>query len=137
MEIDKWYPVLVSNDVAKARAFYERHLGLVPGFVTDWFVYLTDPTNDGVSIGIVDRPHDSLPPGAQVQASGVLLSLEVPDVDEVHDRFSSADATIEVSIRDEPWGQRHFIVRAPDGVYLDVISMIRPSAEYAAAYETS
>ena len=135
--MDKAYPVLVTDDVATAREFYERHLGLVPGYVTDWFVFLTHPTHDGVSIGLAHRPHESLPRGARVPAAGVLLSLEVPDVDAAYEQFSSAGVPVEVPVRDEPWGQRHFMVQGPDGVYLDVISPIQPTAEYAAAYVTA
>ncbi|WP_261376298.1 hypothetical protein [Isoptericola variabilis] len=39
-----------------------------------------------------------------------------------------------MALRDEDFGQRHFIVAAPDGVLVDVITPVAPSAEYAAGY---
>ena len=37
-------------------------------------------------------------------------------------------------LRDEPSGQRHFITLYPNGVLIDVITPIAPSAEFAAQY---
>jgi hypothetical protein len=37
-------------------------------------------------------------------------------------------------LRSEDFGQRHFLVAAPDGVLVDVITPIEPSAEFAAQY---
>jgi hypothetical protein len=37
-------------------------------------------------------------------------------------------------LRDEAWGQRHFIAEAPGGLLLDVIEEIAPTAEYEQQY---
>jgi hypothetical protein len=42
--------------------------------------------------------------------------------------------TLLLDIRDEDFGQRHFIVTDPNGVMIDVIKPIPPSAEFAAQY---
>jgi hypothetical protein len=39
-----------------------------------------------------------------------------------------------VSLRDEPWGQRHFITEDPDGVLVDVVTVIPPAPEFVAQY---
>jgi hypothetical protein len=39
-------------------------------------------------------------------------------------------------LRDEAFGQRHFITRDPAGVMIDVIKVIPPSEEFAAQYQT-
>ena len=110
---------------------------LCPGLVTDWFVFLVDPAKAGFALGIVRRDHETVPAQAQTPAAGVLLSLEVPDVDAAYSNLLEAGAPIVAPLRNEPWGQRHFLVKAPDGVLLDVISPIPPSAEYASAYVQS
>ena len=52
------------------------------------------------------------------------------DVDAVHARLTDELGVEPVlSLRDEDFGQRHFIVAAPDGVLLDVIQPIAPSAD--------
>jgi hypothetical protein len=39
-----------------------------------------------------------------------------------------------VPLRDEAWGQRHFITEDPDGVLVDVVTVIPPGEEFAALY---
>ncbi len=41
-----------------------------------------------------------------------------------------------VALRDEPHGQRHFITQDPNGVLIDVIRPIPPSAEFAQQYRS-
>lgn len=38
---------------------------------------------------------------------------------------------------DEPFGQRHFITKDPNGVLIDVIKPIRPSEEFLAQFAAS
>ena len=65
----------------------------------------------------------------------MIVNLEVDDVDALHARLSGEHGLKPVlALRDVDFGQRHFIVPAPDGVLLDVIQPIPPTAEYAAAY---
>jgi uncharacterized glyoxalase superfamily protein PhnB len=78
--------------------------------------------------------HESLPGGAQTPAAGVLLSFEVTDASAEHARFVTLGADFVHGLKDEAWGQRHFMVRGPDGVLVDVIEKIAPADEYAAAY---
>ena len=56
------------------------------------------------------------------------------DVDAVHGRLTAAGLTPVLPLRDEAFGQRHFIVEGPDRVLLDIIMPIPPSADYADAY---
>ena len=44
------------------------------------------------------------------------------------------DLKIHVTLRDEPFGQRHFITEDPNGVAIDVIKPIPPTPEYAAQF---
>jgi hypothetical protein len=39
-----------------------------------------------------------------------------------------------LDLRNEAFGQRHFIVEAPDGVLVDVVTPIEPTSEYAGQY---
>lgn len=66
----------------------------------------------------------------------MLLNFEVADVDAEYARLvDGAGLRPQLPLRSEDFGQRHFIVAAPDGVLVDVISPIEPSAEYADAYQ--
>lgn len=55
-------------------------------------------------------------------------------MDAVHDRLVAAGLPILRSLRDEAFGQRHFIVGDPNGVLIDVITPIPPTGEFVALY---
>ncbi len=75
---------------------------------------------------------------AAFSGEGVILTLDFDDVDAVYENLVDKDAIgdIVLSIRDEPWGQRHFMFRDPAGLLVDAVQRITPSAEYVASYST-
>ena len=124
-----FYPVLMSSNVDSAAAFYRY--GFETTYATDWYVSLRLGMFE---LAILAQDHPTIPEGYQMLPQGVIVNLEVDDVDAWHHRLTAAGLSPLLSLRDEDFGQRHFIVAAPDGVLLDVIQPIAPSAEYASAY---
>lgn len=133
MHLTGLFPVLLTTDVPAARAFFERYLGLVPRFEAEWYVHLAHPAAP-VELGVMTTGHDSIPPEASTPAAGVLLSFEVADAAAEHARLATLGAPIVHPPRDEAWGQRHFLLRGPDGTLVDIIERIPPLGEYADAY---
>jgi catechol 2,3-dioxygenase-like lactoylglutathione lyase family enzyme len=129
-----FYPVLLSSDVPSASAFYQRHLGFRPLYEADWYVHLQSAANPQTNLAIVAKDHPTIPALAQGRTGGVILNFEVEDVDQQHDRLQAEGVPIALNLRDEDFGQRHFILSGPDGVLIDVIKPIPPSAEHAALY---
>ncbi|WP_223626463.1 VOC family protein [Microbacterium sp. EST19A] len=132
MDITSFYPVLMVDDVAEAAAFYRQELGFETTFEADWYVSLRF---DGGELAILDRHHETIPAGFREPVRGLLLNVEVADAAAEHARLVGArDLPERLTLRDEAFGQRHFIVEAPGGVLIDVIEPIEPSAEFAAAF---
>jgi catechol 2,3-dioxygenase-like lactoylglutathione lyase family enzyme len=129
------YPVLMTGDVTRASRFYAELLDLDETFANDWYVSLA--RGEAAQLAFVDRDHPSVPRGFAAPTAGMLVTVEVPDVDAVHARAAERDLAMHVPLRDEPWGQRHFITEDPDGVLVDVVTVIPPDAEYADAYAGS
>lgn len=134
MRSTSYYPVLFSADVAAATRFYCDHLQFAPLYTSDWYVHLQSREDPGVNLAIVDRNHPTVPEPARGGPGGVILNFEVEDPDAHHLRLAEAGLPILLSLRDEDFGQRHFILQGPDGVLIDVIRPIPPSADFAAAY---
>ena len=134
MKITSYYPVLATSDVAAAHGFYQRHFGFQAAYLSDWYVHLAHPMHPQVALALVDHRHESVPPSGRVPAAGMLLNFEVDDVDAEYARLQQAAVDVLVPLRDEAFGQRHFIVGGPDGVLIDVISPIPPTETYAAHY---
>lgn len=135
MKITSFYPVIMTGDVGKTTVFYVNHFGFRPVFEADWYVHLQSDQDPGVNLAILDGTHETIPAGKHGCAGGLLLNFEVEDVDAVHARLQAAGLPILLPLRDEAFGQRHFITADPNGVLIDVITPIAPSAEFAAQYQ--
>ncbi len=132
MEITSFYPVLMVEDVGAAARFYRETLGCETTFEADWYVSLRF---DGGELAVLDGTHETIPDGFRTPVTGLLLNIEVEDAKAEHDRLVGAlGLTERLTLRDEAFGQRHFIVEAPGGVLLDVIEPIAPTGEFVHAY---
>lgn len=133
MTITSLYPVLLTEDVATTSAFYREHFGFVSAFEADWYVSMRLGTWE---LAILDRSHETIPAALRgASTNGVLLNVEVTDVDSEYRRLvDDGPLRAVVPLRSEPFGQRHFIVRGPDGVLIDVITPIEPDEEFSAQF---
>ncbi|GGA62209.1 glyoxalase [Pseudoclavibacter endophyticus] len=132
MSVTSIYPVLMSRDVDGASAFYRDVFGFEVTFEADWYVSLRLGSHE---LAFVDARHASVPEGYAERIAGVIVNLEVDDVAAVHERVVREHGLEPVlALRDEAFGQRHFIVEGPERVLVDVIQPIEPSPEFAAAY---
>lgn len=137
MRITSWYPVLMTGDVAGTAAFYVEHLDFRPLFTSDWYVHLQSVHDASVNLAVLDGDHATVPEVGRGRAGGLLLNLEVEDVDAVHERVRVAGLPVLRSLRDEAFGQRHFITADPNGVLIDVITPIPPTGEFVDQYDES
>jgi catechol 2,3-dioxygenase-like lactoylglutathione lyase family enzyme len=126
----------MTDDVSGTASFYIQNFRFLPKFESDWYVHLQSLEDESVNLAILDHEHETLPEIARGKggARGNLLNFEVEDVDAEFERAKEAGLPIIVELRDEPFGQRHFITRDPNGVLIDVIKPIPPSAEFLAHY---
>lgn len=132
MPTTSFYPVLMSQDVAAAATFYLELLEFETTFESDWYISMR---TGAFELAILAHDHPTIPEGYRSLPSGVLVNLEVDDVDALHDRLTTNPAVEVVqALRDEDFGQRHFILAAPDGVLLDVIQPIAPNSDFVTAY---
>lgn len=135
MKIAQFYPVLATSDVATSADFYVRHFDFKPLFAADWYVHLQHREQPEINLAILDHTHPTIPEGYRKPAQGMLINFETDDVDAAYARAQAAGLPILLTLRDEAFGQRHFITRDPAGVMIDVIKVIPPSEEFAAQYQ--
>lgn len=133
MSVTSVYPVLHTSSVPTTAAFYQQAFGFTPVFESDWYVSLT---LNGHELAVLDAKHETIPASHRgIASAGMLLNIEVDDVDAEYERMLNAAAyEIALPLRSEPFGQRHFIVVAPDGVLVDVITQIEPHEAFSAQF---
>jgi len=134
VKVTSYYPVVMTRDVDGTAAFYQQHFGFRPLFASDWYVHLQLADQPEVNLAVLDGQHPTIPAEGRGRVGGLLLNFEVADVDAEHARLVAAGLPVLLSLRDEAFGQRHFITRDPNGVLLDVIQPIPPTGEFAAQY---
>ena len=135
MKTTSYYPVLMVEDVTATARFYVDHLGFKPLFESDWYAHLQMADDRRVNLGIVRYDHETVPATQRKPVSGILINFEVRDPDAVYAKVQAAGLRILRWLRDEDFGQRHFITADPNGVMIDVIKPIEPSAEFLAQYQ--
>ena len=137
MKITSYYPVIMTSDVDGTAAFYKRHFRFEALFSSDWYVHLQSTLDDRVTLAVLDGNHHTIPDSGRGTVAGLLLNFEVEDPDALYAEFQEAGLPILLTLRDEDFGQRHFITVDPNGVLIDIIKPIPPTAEYAAQFEPS
>lgn len=134
MKTTSYYPVIMTGDVAATAKFYIRHFDFKPAFASDWYVHLTSKEDPQVNLAVLYGTHETIPEAGRGQVSGLLLNFEVEDVDAIHERLVAAGLPILRSLRDEAFGQRHFITADPNGVLIDIVKPIPPTGEFVDQY---
>lgn len=134
MKLSSFYPVVGTDKLQESRDFYLTHFPFTLTFEADWYVSLITTQEPPFQLALLDHRHPSVPEGFRQPARGIILNFEVEDVDTEYERLKAAGLPIHLELRSEGWGQRHFITSDPNGVLIDVIKLIPPSAEYAQQY---
>jgi len=124
----------MTADVPGTAEFWQRNFQFASRFTSDWYVHLQSEADESVHLAILDGNHATIPAGARGRTSGLILNFEVEDVDAEYERLKLAGLPVLLELRDEAFGQRHFITADPNGILIDVIAPIEPSAEFANQY---
>lgn len=136
MKISSFYPVVLTEQVAITAAFYMEHFGFEKVFEADWYVSLRmSGNNTPFELAILDAAHPTIPAAYRTKVQGLILNFEVDDVDVEYERLiRGARLPLELDIRSEDFGQRHFITSDPNGILIDVITVIPPTDDFSNQY---
>lgn len=126
MKVIRIVPNLACDAFGSSRDFYRAMFDLeVSVELDDWYLQLMSADDPRLNIGFV-KPDSELFAGRDESSRpcGVVLTIHVDDVDEAYERAQRLGAEIAAEIRDEEYGQRHFLVVDPNGLLLNVMSNV-------------
>jgi uncharacterized glyoxalase superfamily protein PhnB len=126
MKVTRIVPNVSSEAFAASRDFYVAMFDLVVSVeLEDWYLQLMSESDTRLNIGFV-KPNHELFAGRTVSSGtyGVVLTIHVDDVDEAYERAQRLGAEIAAEIRNEDYGQRHFLLVDPNGLLLNIMSTI-------------
>lgn len=107
-------PHVETDDTDESRRLYVDVLGFDVAMEMDGIIMLASPSNETAQITLYDRDRAPRPRPH--------ITIEVDDVDAVHDAVTAARFEVTYSLTDEPWGVRRFFVRDPNGVVVNVMT---------------
>jgi uncharacterized glyoxalase superfamily protein PhnB len=132
MRTDSFYPLVQVEDVEGIARFYERHFGFTRIFTSDWYIQLRAAGQHPFELAFIQTSHDSIPPAHQMLTKGLVLSFYVDDATAEEARLKAEGVAVVQPVRDEVFGQRHFLATDPNGMLIDVITPIEPSPDFLA-----
>lgn len=129
-----FYPVLMSVDINTAKKFFIELFHFEVTFTSEWYISLKNEQD--FELALIDSSHDTIPDKYKTECKGIILNFEVEDVDSVYAEIKKNDVTILMDIKNEDFGQRHFMIESPDELIIDIIQNIPPSEEFLESYTT-
>ncbi len=118
---------IITDKLNETKKFYTDVLGFGISFENDFYLLLHTP-DKSTEISFLKPNHPSQKPIFQspFEGRGVYITIEVEDVDKVYRQLIERGIQIEIQIRDEPWGDRHFAFVDPNGIGIDIVTFTKP-----------
>lgn len=118
---------IITEKLAETRKFYTETLNFNVVFENEFYLLLAAPGGN-TQLSFLLPEHPSQQPLFQkaFQGEGVYLTIEVNNVDKLYKELKKKGVTIEISLRDEPWGDRHFAIKDPNGIGIDMVTYTEP-----------
>ena len=120
MKIRRAIPVVITDDPAGTREFYEQFVGFELVMEEDGLMMFASPSVRTTQVIVAWASPTAMDPAVL----GVNISIEVDDVDGAYAQAQAAGREIVRPIADEPWGIRRFFVREPSGLTINIASHI-------------
>src|SRR4029434_8585196 len=114
MNIIRVVPDIKSDRIQESRHFYACFLGFQIAMDMDWVITFVSPSNPTAQVTVMRS--------AESGAFHPQMSIEVDDVDHVHEVAVQRNLKIVYPLSDEPWGVRRFFVVDPNGVQINILS---------------
>jgi uncharacterized glyoxalase superfamily protein PhnB len=119
MNVRRIVPNIGSTQPDLCKAFYADFLGLHLAMNMGWIATYVSPTNPTAQVSVA-RGETSEP--------SMSMTMEVDDVDGLHEAAVARGYRIMYPLTDEPWGVRRFAVSDPNGVVVNVMCHRDPPA---------
>ncbi len=128
IEVQSMFPVMVTPQLDAVKTFYESIFGFTTVFYEKaFYLHLVSP-NGAVQLGFLMPGHPTQPDFLHplMNPDGYVISLEVQDAEKAYDFAKSQSLTVSLPLKEEVWGQYHFMVTDPAGIQVDVVQNIDP-----------
>jgi catechol 2,3-dioxygenase-like lactoylglutathione lyase family enzyme len=117
---------LTVDDVPASSKFLETHFGFAERMSADGFASLSRD-DAGIDVVFLRRGLEVLPEHLRDHtAAGTIVAFVVEDLEAEQERLRAAGVEITVPLREEPWGERLFMVADPNGIAYELVDWPAP-----------
>src|SRR5690606_10138162 len=118
---------IITEKLEETKVFYTNVLGFGVSFENEFYLLMHTPDGSAeISFLLPNHPSQKTIFQSPFNGEGVYLTIAVENVDEVYQQIRNKGISIEVEIRDEPWGDRHFAIVDPNGIGIDIVTFSAP-----------
>ena len=123
IEIEAMFPVMVTTDLEAVKQFYESIFSFNAVFYDpEFYLHLVSPST-GAQLGFLIPNHSTQPDFLHpiMSIDGYVISLEVKDAAEAYAEAKKMNLDIFMQLKEETWGQIHFMLKDPAGFRIDIV----------------
>lgn len=113
-------PNIYSNDIEESKKFYIDFLEMKLAMDMGWILTFISRDNSTAQISIFENEENKI-----IDNSAIFISIEVADVDYMHQKAQKQNIEIVYPLRNEDWDVRRFFVKDPNGVTINLLSHIK------------
>ncbi len=119
---------IITANIEETKKFYQEYLGFGVSFENEFYLLMHTPGGHAqLSFLLPNHPSQQPLFQAPFGGQGMYLTIEVEDVDALYADVKKKGADIIIELRDEPWGDRHFAIKDPNGIGIDLVKYTQPN----------
>ena len=122
--INKLHPLTITEKHSETAEFYKTYFNFEEVFTSDWYIQLSHKNGAEIAVMSPNLPNQPAFLHDAHACKGIVFTFETEDAKEVFENLKNKGATFKVDLRDEEWGQRHFILEDPSGVFVDIVQYL-------------
>jgi catechol 2,3-dioxygenase-like lactoylglutathione lyase family enzyme len=121
---------IITDKLAESKKFYQNILGFGVTFENEFYLLLHTPNHQAeISFLLPNHPSQQAFFHKPYSGQGMYLTIEVDEIEDLYQNIKGKGVAIEIDIRTEPWGDRHFAIQDPNGIGIDIVHYTPPPVQ--------
>ena len=117
---------IVTSKIAETKLFYTSVLGFGVSFENEFYLLLHAPGKQSeISFLLPNHPSQASLFHKPFNGQGLYCTIEVEDINTIYNDLKKKKIPIQIEMKDEPWGERHFAILDPNGIGLDIVQPLQ------------
>lgn len=122
--IHKLHPLTITDKLTETADFYKTYFAFEEVFTSDWYIQLAHKNGAEIAVMLPNQQNQPAFLHDAHNGKGMVFTFETEDAAAIYNDLKAKDAPLVYELKDEEWGQRHFILQDPAGVYVDIVQYL-------------